>query len=228
MLEFAPIKALSHDIMLPFLKWSYSIIPNYGIAIILLTTLIKVLFIPLMAKQYKSMKGMQKIQPQVQKIKDKFKADPKQAQIELMGLYKENGVNPFQGCLPMLFQVPFFIAVYSSIASPEFKALLAQPGVFAGLFPFWLKDLSIPDHTYILPVALGFLTYYTQKMMTVDPMQKKFLLFTSVIMVVFGLKLPSGVVLYWTVSTSLSAAQQLIMLKPEKQGNVEVIPKEAS
>ncbi len=227
MFELGPIKVLSEDIMIPFLKWSYGIIPNYGVAIILLTIIIKVLFIPLMAKQYNSMKGMQKIHPEVQKIKERMKDDPKQAQVELMALYKKNGVNPFQGCLPMLVQIPFFLAVYNAILSPQFKAIISAPGVFPGLFPFWLSNLSVPDHTYLLPVFLGALTFWSQKMMIVDPAQKKFMMFTPVIMIVFGMNLAAGVVLYWTVSTLLSTAQQWYMMRPEKTGNVEIIPKEA-
>jgi len=223
MMEWGPIKVIVHQFMLPFLAFCYdNVYANYGMAIILLTVVIKVAFFPLMTKQYESMKKMQEIKPDLDKINQKFKDQPQKKQQALMTLYKEKKVNPFQGCLPMIVQIPFFLAIYSTILSDSFKELIHAPGVNSGMFSFWLTDLSVPDPTKILPILLAIFTYYSQKMTMVDPQQKMLLIISPIFILIFGLKLPAGVVLYWTVQTVLSAAQQYwIMGKPS--GSVSVI-----
>jgi len=210
MIEFGPIKFLVDQFMMPFLNMVYSsIYPNYGLAIILLTVLIKLLFFPLMQKQYHSMKMMQKLSPQMKEIRAKHKKDPKKMQQLIMELYKEHKVNPLQGCLPMVIQIPFFIAIYGTILSEGFREMIMQEGINPGLFSFWLKDLSAPDPTFILPILLAGFTFWSQKLVMVDPQQQKFLMFSPIIILFFGFKLASGVLLYWAVSTILSTWQQL-------------------
>ena len=201
------------------------IVPNYGIAIILLTIVIKLLFIPLMNKQYGSMKAMQELNPELTKIKEKYKKDPQKMQKEIMGLYRQKGINPLQGCLPMIIQIPFFIAIYATILSDSFKALITEPGVNKGLFSFWVSDLSLPDSTFILPILLAYFTYWSQKMIMVDPKQKMFLYMSPILILVFGLKLPGGVLLYWAVSTLVSTIQQTLVMKKNTTKKVEIIQK---
>ena len=223
MINFGPIKYLASHFMLPFLSFSYEhFIPNYGIAIILLTLLIKLAFFPLTQKQFKSMKAMQKIQPEMVKLKEKFKDNPKKQQTELMNLYKQHNVNPFAGCLPMLIQIPFFLAIYATVLGDSFKNLLIQPDVFPGLFPFWLSDLALPDSTYILPILLAGFTFWSQKLIMTDPKQKMFVYITPAFILYFGITLPSGAVLYWAVHTIISTLQQLKVTN-QKEANVEII-----
>lgn len=210
--------------MIPFLTFSYNVItPNYGIAIILLTIVIKILFYPLMNKQYASMKKMQELGPKMKELRNKHKSNPQQMQQETLKLYREHDVNPLQGCLPMLLQIPFFIAIYATAMSPQFLDLLAAPGANPGLFSFWLSDLSLPDTSYVLPISLAIFTYFSQKLMMVDPQQKQLLYLSPILILFFGFKLPSGVLLYWATSTVLSTLQQLQVNQANKQAAVDVI-----
>jgi YidC/Oxa1 family membrane protein insertase len=209
MIEWGPIKYLVQHFMLPFLTFSYNnICANYGVSIILLTVVIKLLFYPLMNKQFESMRKMKEIKPELDKINKKYKDNPQQKQQAMVKLYKEKKVNPFQGCLPMLVQIPFFLAIYATILSESFTTLIHQEGVNPGLFTFWLSDLSLADSTKILPILLAVFTYYSQKMMMVDQQQKLLLIMSPIFILIFGLQLPAGVVLYWAVQTLLSTLQQ--------------------
>lgn len=209
-----PINYLVDHMMIPFLEFSYlHFFANYGIAIILLTVLIKLIFFPLMNKQYQSMKMMQKLAPKMKEIREKYKKQPDKMQKETLKLYQENKVNPMSGCLPMIVQIPFFLAIYSTILSENFQSLIKQPGVNPGLFPFWLSDLSLPDNTFVLPLALAGFTYWSQKLIMTDPNQKKFLLLSPLLILGFGFKLPSGVLLYWATSTILSTLQQFWVMR---------------
>lgn len=231
MTDFGPIKFLTDSLIIPFLSFSYqTIFPNYGFAIILLTVIIKLLFFPLMNKQYASMKKMQDIAPKMKELREKFKTQPQKMQEAVLKLYRENNVNPLSGCLPMLLQIPFFIAIYATIMSNKFTALLVEPGINKGLFSFWLADLALPDATFILPVVLAVFTFYSQKMMMVDPKQKQFLFLSPVIILVFGLKLPAGILLYWAASTVLSTVQQFYVNSQQSATSgttVEVIKNKA-
>ena len=213
-----PITYMIDTLMIPFLKFSYtSITPNYGIAIIILTVIIKIIFIPLTQKQYASMKAMKKLAPELKKIKEKHKKEPQKVQKAMMALYKQHNINPFSGCLPGIIQIPFFIAIFYTVHSDSFKALLAEPNINTGLFSFWLSNLSLPDTTYILPIALGLVTFWSQKLTAGDPMQQKMMMFMPVILFVMCLKMPSGVVLYWVTSTLFTAIQQTISLKTSQE-----------
>lgn len=223
-----PITMLVNQAFVPFLKYSYDhILPNYGVSIILLTALLKLIFWPLTQKQFSSMRMTQKLQPQVKKLQEKYKKEPEKLQKEMMKLWKDNGTNPFAGCLPALIQIPFFIAIFYTIKSPSFLALLSAPGVNKGLFPFFLSDLSVVDHTYIMPVFIGLLSYWTQKMMgPSDPTMPNFLMFMPVIMFIFCLKMPAGVLIYWAVNQAISVGQQYLVGKNFRSRAVQVIEKD--
>jgi YidC/Oxa1 family membrane protein insertase len=209
-----PINYLIDTIFIPFLQFSYStIIPNYGVAIILLTLFIRAIFYPLTRKQFESLKATQKIQPKVKKLQEKYKKEPEKMQAEMMKLWKENNANPLGGCLPALVQLPFFFAIFYTIKSDTFTQLLTQPGINPGLFPFWLSNLSQPDGTYILPILIGVLTYASQKLTTVDQKQMAMLVFMPVVMVVICINMPAGVLIYWATSQFVSTAQQYFIMQ---------------
>ena len=229
MTDFGPIKVIIESLMIPFLTFSYdSIFPNYGIAIILLTVVIKILFFPLMNKQYRSMKKMQEVAPEMTKLREKYKSKPEKLQQEVVKLYKQHNVNPLAGCLPMLLQIPFFIGIYATIMSEQFTQLLEQPEVNRGLFSFWLSDLAVADGTYILPIVLAIFTFFSQKLMMVDPKQKQLLYLSPIMILIFGLKLPSGVLLYWATSTILSTIQQFMITNSQNEASLKVIPNNAT
>lgn len=204
---------LTDSMMLPFLNYSYSIVPNYGLAIILLTIVIKMAFYPLTKKQFESMKKSQKLQPLLKELQEKHKQEPQVLQQEMMKLWKEHKVNPLGGCLPMLVQIPFFFAIFYTVTGEKFKAILASPDINAGLFPFWLQNLAAPDHTFILPIVIGVATYLSQKMMTIDPKQAAIFMFMPFMMAIISIKMPAGALIYWAVSTIISVIQQYLMLR---------------
>ncbi|MFC1752496.1 membrane protein insertase YidC [Thermoproteota archaeon] len=212
-------KQLIDSLMIPSLSFLYhNVIPNYGVAIIIMTLIIKVVFYPLTKKQFEAMKAQQKVQPLMQKMREKYKEQPEKLQQEMMRLWKEHKVNPLSGCLPILVQIPVFILMFMTIKSESFKLLLTQPGINPGLFPFWLPNLSMPDTTYILPVLVAFLTFVSQKMTITDKKQAAMFMFFPLMMLFFCLKMPSGVVLYWAIQQGVSTLQQMmIMKKPAKE-----------
>lgn len=196
------------------LKWIHSYVRNYGVAIVVLTLLINLALFPLKYKSIVSAQKMQKLQPQMKAIQEKFKrlkpTDPKRQQMnaEVMALYKEHGVNPLGGCLPLLLQMPFFIAFYN-VLSVAIELRHAP-------FFLWIKDLSAADHTYILPILMTVTMVIMQKMTptpTADPVQAKIMLAMPVF---FGFMLAftsSGLVLYWLTSNTAGILQQYFMNK---------------
>ena len=180
----------------------YGYIKNYGLAIILLTVMIKLCFWPLTHKSYASMKSMQKLQPEMQKLREKFKSDKERLNKELMELYKTHKVNPLGGCLPMLVQIPVFFALY--------KVLLDSIALRHAPFAFWLTDLSAKDPYYITPILMGASMFVQQKMTptAVDPMQAKIFMFMPVVFTFLFLNFPSGLVIYWLVNNLLTILQQ--------------------
>ncbi len=177
---------------------------NYGIAIILLTIVVRaILFYPSL-KSATAMEEMKKIQPQLLAIKEKFKKDPQRMNQEMMKLYKEHKVNPVGGCLPMVLQLPFFVALYNVLSvSIELRQ--------ASFLSFWIKDLSVYDPYYILPVLMGVSMVFTMKMTstTADPQQAKIMMFMNIAFIFLFAWLPAGLLLYITLSNVLSIAQQL-------------------
>ncbi|MCB9060543.1 MAG: membrane protein insertase YidC [Halobacteriovoraceae bacterium] len=190
------------------LQFFYKYIQNYGLAIILVTLIVRLLTFPLQYKSFKSMKAMQKIQPDLQRIKEKFKNDPQRVQRETMELFKKTGANPIGGCLPLILQMPVFFAFY--------KVLYAAVELVGAPFIFWIHDLSIKDPYYILPVLMGIAFFVQQRVTpstTTDPTQKKIMMFMPIIFCFFMVNLPAGLVLYIFVSTLFGIAQQMIVYR---------------
>jgi len=201
------------------LNFFYGYVGNYGIAIILVTVLIKILFWPIAQKGLKSMKNMQKIQPKMAKLKEKYKNDSARLNQEMMGLYKTYKVNPLGGCLPMFLQIPVFFALY--------KVLLQAIELRHAPFMLWISDLSAPDRLMIgmdipylggipvLTLLMGGSMFLQQKMTPspADATQAKIMMFLPVIFTFMFLNFASGLVLYWLVNNLLSIAQQYIINK---------------
>lgn len=140
-------------------------------------------------------------------------------QMKMMEVYREHGVNPLGGCLPVLIQLPFFIAIFVTLNSEAFRALIAQEGVSASFL--WLSDLSAPDKTLILPILVALSTYVSQQTMTTgasknDP-QMKMMAYMPLIMLFISLQLPAGVLIYWSISQFITALQQYALTRPDKQ-----------
>lgn len=188
--------------MLYTLNYLYDLIHNYGIAIIILTIIVKLLTLPLTLKSMMSMKGMTKIQPEVLKLKEKYKNDPARLNQATMELYKEHNINPLSGCLPLLLQIPIFFALY--------KALLLSLELKGAPFFGWIVDLSDKDPYYITPIVMGITMFIQQKMTpsTMDPVQQKIFLAMPIIFTFLFINFPSGLVLYWLTNNVLSIIQQ--------------------
>lgn len=190
------------------LEFFYDFVPNYGFAIILLTLLIRLITFPLQYKSFKSMKKMQILQPELQKVREKYKEDPQRLQKETMDLFKKSGANPLGGCLPLIAQMPIFFAFYQVLYNAV--ELVGAP------FIFWITDLSIKDPFYVLPVLMGaslFLQMRLNPTPTTDPMQKKIMMFMPLIFLFIMKDLPAGLNLYIFVSTIFGIVQQLIVYK---------------
>lgn len=189
------------------LKLFYKVIGNYGWAIVLLTIIVRIPFIPLLNKSQKSMKKLQDIQPHMAAIREKYKKDPKKMQKEMMELYKKHKVNPMGGCLPMLTQIPVFLALY--------KILLIAIELRGAPFVGWITDLSVKDPYYILPVLMGITMVIQQKMTpsTMDPKQAKIMMLMPIIFTLLFLSFPVGLVLYWLVNNIIAIIQQYFINK---------------
>jgi YidC/Oxa1 family membrane protein insertase len=196
------------------LRWFYFYTHNYGVAIILLTVLTKVFFFPLTIKSMRSMRAMQALQPQINALRSKYKSDPQRIQRETMELYREHRVNPLGGCLPMVVQIPVFYALYVAL-SVAVEMQNAPFVCFGRLFgmDLWICDLAAHDPTYVLPILMGVSMFVQQKMTPTmgDPRQAKMMLLMPVVFTFMFLNLPSGLVLYWTLSNVFQIAQQLYM-----------------
>lgn len=185
----------------------HSIVGNWGWAIIILTILIKLAFYPLSAASHKSMANMRKMTPRIKTLKERYGDDKQKLNQAMMKLYKEEKINPLGGCLPVLIQIPVFIALYWALL--ESVELRQAPWIL------WIKDLSAPDPYFILPVLMG-ASMLAQQMLSavaMDPMQKKIMMAMPVVFTFFFLFFPSGLVLYWTVNNLLTIAQQYTINK---------------
>jgi YidC/Oxa1 family membrane protein insertase len=186
----------------------YRITKNYGLAIILLTIVVRVILFYPSLKSATAMEEMKALQPQMNALREKFKKDPQKLNQEIMRLYKEHKVNPLGGCLPMLLQLPFFVALYNVLSvSIELRQ--------ASFIPIWIKDLSVHDPFYILPVLMGVSMVYTMKMTStsVDPQQQKMMMYMNIAFIFLFAWLPAGLLLYITLSNVLSIVQQLYVRK---------------
>ncbi len=213
-LDFGWFDVIAKPLLIPlnlFHEWT----GNYGMAIILLTVVIKIIFWPLSQKSYKSMNEMKKIAPLMQKVREKYKDDRQKQQQELMNLYKTYKVNPASGCLPMLLQIPVFIGLYQALLN----SIQLRHATFIEYIPFtdiiWLADLSAKDPFYITPIVMGASMFLQQKMtpMAGDPLQAKIMMFLPLIMTFVFLNFPAGLVVYWLTNNVLSIAQQYWMLR---------------
>ena len=190
------------------LQFFYNVFPNYGVSIIILTILIRLVTFPLQYKSFKSMKKMSVLQPEIAKLKEKFKDDPQRLQKETMELFKRNGANPLGGCLPMLLQMPIFFAFY--------KVLYAAVELVGQPFYFWINDLSEKDPYFVLPVILTAAMFFQQKLTpttSTDPTQQKVMMFMPIIFGFIMKDMPSGLVLYICVSTIFQMFQQFFVNK---------------
>lgn len=185
------------------LKFLHSIVHNYGIAIILLTIMIKILLYPISKKSMKSMKAMKDLQPAIKALRDKYKDNKERLNVEMMQLFKSRKVNPMSGCLPMVLQFPVYIALY--------RVLWNSIELYQTPFFWFYKDLSQADPYYIMPVLLGVAMFVQQKMTptaTADPAQQKMMMMMPLMFSVFLAFLPVGLVLYILVNTLITILQQ--------------------
>ena len=179
---------------------------NFGISIIVVTILIKILLLPLTLKQDKSMKEMKKLQPELEKIKQKYANDKQMLNIKTMELYKEHKVNPLGGCLPLLIQLPILIALFGVLRN----GIIPQDSSF-----LWLK-LSDKDPYYILPILNGAVSFFQQKLMgsaDSNPQMKNMMYIFPVMMIYISYRMPSGLQLYWLTSSILAVVQQYFIMK---------------
>ncbi|EPE69455.1 membrane protein insertase YidC [Pasteurella multocida] len=196
------------------LTFIQSIVQNWGLAIIGVTLVVKAILYPLTKAQYTSMAKMRMLQPKLQEMRERFGEDRQRMSQEMMKLYKEEKVNPLGGCLPILLQMPIFIALYWTFL----EAVELRHAPFFG----WIQDLSAQDPYYILPILMGASMFLLQKMSptpVADPTQQKIMNFMPLIFMVFFLWFPSGLVLYWLVSNLITIAQQQLIYRGlEKKG----------
>jgi YidC/Oxa1 family membrane protein insertase len=185
----------------------YGIINNWGVAIILVTTFIKLLFFPLSAKSYKSMAKMRKLHPQIKTLQKLYKSDRHQLSRKMIDLYKSEKVSPIGSFLPMLIQIPVFIALY--------WVLLESVQLRHSPFIFWLKDLSDKDPYFVLPLLMGFSMFIQQKInpTSTAAFPSKFMLLMPVVFTLFFLSFPSGLVLYWLTNNIITIFQQVCIAK---------------
>jgi len=190
------------DPLFTVLSWIHSIVGNWGWAIILLTILIKLLFYPLSAASYRSMGKMKKLQPRMATLKERYKDDRQKFQMEMMAMYKKEKVNPAGGCLPILIQIPVFIALY--------WVLLESVEMRHAPFALWWVDLSAKDPYYVLPILMGVSMYLMQKLnpAPMDDIQKKVMMVMPFALTFLFMTFPQGLVLYWVVNNVLTMAQQ--------------------
>jgi YidC/Oxa1 family membrane protein insertase len=185
----------------------HSLVGNWGVAIILLTVLIKAAFFKLSATSYKSMANMRRVQPKMAQIREEHAEDKQKQSQAMMELYRKEKINPMGGCLPILVQMPVFIALYWTLM--ESVELRQAP------FILWIKDLSVMDPYFVLPLMMGASMYFMQKLNPPppDPMQAKIMQWMPVVFTFFFLWFPAGLVLYWVVNNLLSMAQQYVITK---------------
>jgi len=211
------------DLLISILELYHGFIPDWGVAIVLLTLTTRVIMLPLTIKQTKSMAEMKKWQPKLKELQAKFKDDRQKMNEEIMKFYKEHKINPFGGCLPLILQLPIFIALFQILR--EFPPLEGQP------FLFLIKDLSLSPAeaatqlptlltiSYFVLIALMLVTNYAQsKMMSADPKQDRIMLFMSVFMAYIAWNFPAGVLLYWVTTNVWQIAQQSISAGRQDEG----------
>jgi YidC/Oxa1 family membrane protein insertase len=188
------------------LEWFHGLVGNWGWAIVLVTLLIKLILFPLSYKGMMSMQKLKDLAPQMKELKEKYGKDPQKMNAKMMEMYKKNGANPMGGCLPMILQIPIFFAIY--------RVLLNAVELQGAPWMLWITDLSLKDPLFILPVLMGASMWYQQKItpntMT-DPMQQKIFQWLPVVMTIFFVTFPAGLVLYWLVNNIFTIVQQFVI-----------------
>lgn len=209
-IKFGWFSAIAKPLLL-IMKWFNSFVGNWGWSIILLTLLVRMIVMPLHIMSFRSMKAMQKVQPLIQSLRERYKEDPMTLNREMMALMKKHKVNPMGGCLPMLLQIPVFFALYRVFS--ESIELYQSP------FIFWINDLSLKDPFYVLPVLMSVVMYLQQKMTptTMDPAQAKIMQFMPLIFSLMMISLPSALTLYMFVSTLFGILQQYFFLRDKQK-----------
>ncbi len=191
--------------LLSVLRWIQGYVINWGLAIILLTIIVRSVMFPLAYKGMISMRKMSALNPKIKQIREKNKDNKEKANKEIMQFYSQHKINPMGGCLPMVLQIPVFIGLY--------QALMPAIELRHSPFMLWMQDLSGADFTYILPILMGVTMFFQQSLAptpAMDPTQQKLMKWMPVMMVFFFLSMPSGLVLYWVISNMISVGQQLI------------------
>jgi len=203
--------------LLQALRFLYGIFGNYGVAIIVLTALVKLATTPLTQTTFRNMREMQKIQPQMAKLRERFKDDQVALQKEMMELYRRHRVNPFSGCLPMVLQLPIFVGLYNALS----HAIELRHAPFA----LWINDLSAPDRLMVGGVGVPVLTLFMGASMFVqqwltpqqgDPSQQRMMMFMPLVFTFMFINFPAGLVLYWLVNNVLTIGQQYLMMRSTK------------
>jgi YidC/Oxa1 family membrane protein insertase len=212
--------------LLRALRLLYRVFGNYGVAIIVLTALVKLATTPLTQTTFRNMREMQKIQPQMAKLRERFKDDQVALQKEMMELYRRHRVNPFSGCLPMVLQLPIFVGLYNALS----HAIELRHAPFA----LWINDLSAPDRLPVpgippetpligggVPVLTLFMgaSMFVQQWMTPqqgDPSQQRMMMFMPLVFTFMFINFPAGLVLYWLVNNVLTIGQQYLMMRSTK------------
>ena len=190
-------------VIMAILNFIYSLLGNYGFAIMIFALLIKGIFFPLSRQMIMSQHKMQMIQPELKKIQQKYKNDQQRLNQEMMHLYKTYKVNPFTGCLPLLIQMPIFFALFRTLTtSIEFRQ---------ASFIFWITDLSLKDPYYVLPISMGVMMLIQSLTTTIDPRQRLMVIFMPILMVWIFLSLPSGLQLYWFSYNILTLIEHFVI-----------------
>ena len=227
------VRPIAEYLLLPLFRFLNNFIPNYGFVIIVFSLIIKIVVYPLTRKSFQSMKKMQLLQPKITELKEKFKDDPQKMNSETMKLYQTYGVNPAGGCLPILLQMPIFIALWGLLQAAI--ELRQQP------FILWMKDLSVPDVIYDmgfklplfgiqeisgLALLMGITTFVQQKMSIKDPKQQALVYMMPIMLTILFMTFPSGLNLYYFMFNVFSIAQQYYI--NHKQSDVELVPVDPS
>ncbi|NPA61140.1 MAG: membrane protein insertase YidC, partial [Epsilonproteobacteria bacterium] len=188
------------------LYWLERHIDNWGWSIIILTILIKLLLFPLSYKGMISMQKLKDLAPKMQEIRERYKDDAQKMNMKVMELYRKHDANPMGGCLPMLLQIPIFFALY--------RVFLNAVELQGAPWILWISDLSAQDPYFILPILMGASMWFQQKITpttVTDPMQQKIFQWLPVVMTLFFLTFPSGLVLYWLVNNLFTIGQQYVV-----------------
>ena len=204
--------------MFAFLSFLHTYIGNWGWAIVVLTLVIRIVLFPLTYKGMLSMNKLKELAPKMKELQAKYKGDPQKLNAHMMELYKKHGANPMGGCLPILLQIPVFFAIY--------RVLLNAIELKGAEWILWIRDLSVMDPFFILPILMGATMFLQQRLTPTtfsDPMQEKIMKYLPIVFTFFFVTFPAGLTLYWFVNNVCSVVQQIFVNKLfEKHKRAEV------